>query len=263
MSLDLISVVIPTYNNTDTLYDTLESVFKQKYTNFEIWVVDDGSTSDLTPIISSFNSSKLHYIKQAVRQNANVARNEGIKQASGKYIAMLDADDQWTADHLSDCLATIKRHNADGLYGSVILKKRDREWVTIARRLFEGESMIDYLLKSMTGAQTSTLFMTAESAKNTLWDPALKRHQDYDFVVRYSKKHRLVPKIMPTVLYNISTNKKSVDYHSCIAFIERNKNDISPEVYTCYHQYVYDSVKNSDVSESIKNHYKSEACLFK
>ena len=262
MCKDLVSVIIPTYNDTDTLYDTIQSVIEQDYSNIEIIVVDDGSDVDLKPLIHALNYHRINYVKLAIHQNANIARNEGIYRSSGQYIAMLDADDRWTKDHIKDCLATIKRHNADGVYGSLILQGEDFERVVIARALRAGESMVDYLLKTGCGAQTSTLFMTKKSAEDILWDPILKRHQDYDFVVRYSKKYTLWPKIMPTVLYRISYQEKDIDYASCISFIKKNRKDISPEVYAYYHKYMYEEIKFRKVDEYYKEYYRKEAMRF-
>jgi glycosyltransferase involved in cell wall biosynthesis len=85
----LVSIVIPTYNRSLSLFRTLESVFQQSYRNFEVIVVDDGSQCDITHVVA-------HYpVKKTLRQvhsGANVARNNGWKHASGEYLLFLDDD---------------------------------------------------------------------------------------------------------------------------------------------------------------------------
>ncbi|MDR1090124.1 MAG: glycosyltransferase family 2 protein, partial [Prevotella sp.] len=158
--------------------------------------MDDGSEIVIYPVIENLNDNRISYNKLD-HKNANIARNYGIEKSKGQYIAMLDADDLWLNNHISECLRILQHSDyVDGLYGSLILKdmNRDDERIVHVRALHEEESMIDYLLSTGYGAQTSTLFMTAESAQSVLWNPELNRHQDYDFVVRYSKRYNFIPK---------------------------------------------------------------------
>ena len=197
-----VSVIIPVYNGQDTLRATVLSALNQTWWNLEVIVVDDGSEMTMEPILQELADDRIFYYYKAGRSNANVARNYGIERSSGDYIAMLDADDQWLDDHVESCLAFLQETGADGLYGSLYLS-RDKAMqvencqIFIARALQEDESMIDYLLAIGFGAQTSSLFTTAATAKDILWNPDLIDHQDYDFVVRFHKKYMLVPKLYP------------------------------------------------------------------
>lgn len=148
--LDLISVIIPYYNSYDTIFYTVRSVLSQSYTNFEIIIVDDGSEISPTSILNSFHDSRLKYFK-IDHGNANIARNFGIMQAKGNFIAMLDSDDIWLKNHLSDCLNNICIKNADGLYSGVYFIHKIEDPINSShsckgRPLKEGESMADYLL---------------------------------------------------------------------------------------------------------------------
>lgn len=87
-----VSVVIPTYNSVKTITETLESVRNQTYLNYEIIVVDDGSTDGTIDLLEKITD--IIFIKQT-NQGPSVARNRGVEEAKGDYIAFLDSDDLW------------------------------------------------------------------------------------------------------------------------------------------------------------------------
>lgn len=196
-----ISIIIPVYNSPELLVQAIDSVLSQRYPNFELLIIDDGSEVDLMDYISLFDDPRINYYKLK-HSNANVARNYGMQISKGKYIAMLDSDDLWLESHLDQCLNSIDVF--DGLYGSIIVRSNDsnEDYIYYTRELDQGESMINFLLNTCKGAQTSTLFMTASSAKDIKWTPTLKRHQDYDFVLRYSKKYKWGVIDTPTIIYS-------------------------------------------------------------
>src|SRR5580704_15275668 len=87
------SVIIPTYNRAELLRQALESVFRQEFTDFEVFVVDDGSTEDLSPVVEEYRN-RATFLRQ---QNAgpSAARNLAIGKAQGDCVAFLDSDDLW------------------------------------------------------------------------------------------------------------------------------------------------------------------------
>ena len=88
-----VSVIIPTYNRSNFILETLESVFAQTYSDYEIIVINDGSTDDTEDILKPLISSgSIRYLFQA-NQGESAARNHGIRLAHGRYIAFLDSDD--------------------------------------------------------------------------------------------------------------------------------------------------------------------------
>src|SRR5213594_664427 len=88
--LPYVSVIIPVFNGERYIRQTIESVLAQTYNNFEILVIDDGSTDGTAGIVKSYEN-KLRYIRQPNR-GASQARNQGIRLSQGKYIAFQDAD---------------------------------------------------------------------------------------------------------------------------------------------------------------------------
>ena len=96
----MISVIIPLYNKVDHIEDTLRSVLAQTYKDYEIVVVDDGSIDGSTELVENLGIDNLRLIRQ---NNAGVsaARNSGIEEARGEFVALLDADDLWKPDYLA------------------------------------------------------------------------------------------------------------------------------------------------------------------
>ena len=89
----LLSVIIPCHNRSESLHRALKSVFAQTYTNFEVIIVDDGSTDDTAQLIHN-HFPQCVYIYQT-NKGVSSARNAGIAQAKGEWIAFLDSDDEW------------------------------------------------------------------------------------------------------------------------------------------------------------------------
>ena len=261
----LISVIIPVYNAKQTLKNTLISVLEQTHKNLEVIVVDDGSNISPEPIINQLEDIRIRFFR-AEHGNANTARNHGILLSQGKYIAMLDADDRWLPNHLAECVQILEKSNADGLYGSLFLSRGEANDefsnTFTARELHDDESMIDYLLSNGYGAQTSTIFTTAESTKDIMWDPDLIDHQDYDFVVRYAKKYKIVPKKKPTVIYYLASGRQT-HYESCIAFVEKNKQDVNHFIYYKYNRSMFVRALNMNVSDDYINYFRKEVTRYK
>ena len=96
MSSPKVTVVIPTYNRAHLIKDAVESVLNQTYQDFELIVIDDGSTDNTREVLAVYKD-KLTYIYQE-NQGRSSARNHGIELAQGEYIAFLDSDDVWFPD---------------------------------------------------------------------------------------------------------------------------------------------------------------------
>jgi len=96
-----VSVVIPTYNRAHLLGGAIQSVLSQTYQDFELIVVDDGSTDDTEEVVRSFSDERLRHIRlEENSRTAAVPRNTGIKIATGEYLAFLDSDDEWLPQKL-------------------------------------------------------------------------------------------------------------------------------------------------------------------
>ena len=103
------SVVIPTYNCANKIHRAIESVLSQSYSNFEVLVMDDGSTDNTEEIVSSFRDNRIVYDKDSNFGGPARPRNRGIAIAKGDWICFLDSDDFWKKDFLSNAFEFIKK----------------------------------------------------------------------------------------------------------------------------------------------------------
>lgn len=112
----MISVVIPLYNKAHTIVKTLNTVINQTYQNFEIVIVNDGSTDNGVEIIKqNFDDSRIRIINQS-NTGVSAARNRGVDESNGEYIAFLDGDDEWHPEYLSTMYELIKKYPYAGLF---------------------------------------------------------------------------------------------------------------------------------------------------
>jgi glycosyltransferase involved in cell wall biosynthesis len=219
--------------------------------------VDDGSEREFPDVVRSMRDPRFAYHRLERHENANVARNYGILHSRGAYIAMLDSDDEWLPNHLEASLRLLEAEKADGVYGSLILRgAASTDRVVTTRRIGDGESTIDFLLSTGYGAQTSTLVMTAGSARATGWDANLGRHQDYDFVTRYRRRYKLAALLEPTVVYHQSAGPKAIDFHSCIRFIRGVEDEISPRIFLAYHRQMLRLAMSLGAEAAVLRHYR-------
>jgi glycosyltransferase involved in cell wall biosynthesis len=135
----LFSVVIPTYNRASKLQRALESVLAQSYDNFEILVMDDGSTDNTAEVVASFADPRITYRWDKNFGGPARPRNRGVALAKGEWICFLDADDWWTVDKLQVCFDFIG-DNVDMIY-------HDLEIVGLPSALFRSKIQKGWHLK--------------------------------------------------------------------------------------------------------------------
>ncbi len=114
MNKPSVSVVIPTFNRSSYLKEALESVFAQTYTDYEIIVVDDGSTDNTPEVINSYLGS-IRYIRWEKNKGPSAARNYGAKESRGTFIAFLDSDDLWEPQALEKAIPVFESNSEIGL----------------------------------------------------------------------------------------------------------------------------------------------------
>jgi len=114
------SIIIPLYNRENFIYDAVDSVLKQQFSDFELIIVDDGSCDNSFNIVSEIVDTRIKIIRQ---ENSGVssARNKGVKSATGQYLAFLDSDDYWYPDHLFEAYKFFSTNTQTKWYSSLPL----------------------------------------------------------------------------------------------------------------------------------------------
>lgn len=109
--MPLISIIMPAYNSHETIQESIQSVCNQTYLKWELLVVDDCSTKDIQSIVAKFQDERIHYCCLSSNQGVACARNKGMEEAKGQYVAFLDSDDIWHPEKLSRQLAFMQKNH--------------------------------------------------------------------------------------------------------------------------------------------------------
>jgi len=135
------SVVIPTYNRASSVLTTLQSCFAQQFTDFEIIVVDDGSTDNTLEVLKEVADPRLTVVSQTNAGPA-AARNHGMRKATGQYIAFLDSDDSWYPGFLEAADQLLVQQGDVVIYGQIVVDRGvGKYWIKPDRALGPEESL--------------------------------------------------------------------------------------------------------------------------
>lgn len=187
-----VSVIIPTYNRAKVIGRAIESVLNQTYEYWELFIVDDGSTDNTKKVVSKkyLQDPRIFWVERPKtrKKGANACRNVGIEKSIGKYIALLDSDDEWHPEKIEVQLKTLMSQDcaSDKLlcYTQNEIVKNGKAVIKPRRGLKDGERISDYLILNNGLIQTSSLFFPIELSQDLKFDENLPRHQDIDFLLR-------------------------------------------------------------------------------
>ena len=108
--MDLVSIIMPTYNCGRFIGESIRSVLAQTYANWELLIVDDCSSDDTKAVVGSFSDARIHYLRNERNMGAALTRNRALREAKGAFIAFLDSDDLWLPEKLEKQIAFMQ-HN--------------------------------------------------------------------------------------------------------------------------------------------------------
>ena len=209
-----VSVVIPVYNRPAELRRAIRSVLVQSYADLELIVVDDASTEDIAGVIDPIADPRLRLIRKPVNQGAASARNTGIQAATGRWVAFLDSDDEWLPHKLERQVERLAGRPKDARIccsGYVMLhiqERRAREF-----RPAEWHGLVPQLVWGCNLSPGSTLLAERACFEEIgLFDVALRRFEDWDWLMRYLRRYPIA--IEPEILAQI--HKDSMPSHSSV-----------------------------------------------
>ncbi len=198
-----VSVIIPTHNRATFLLCTLASVLRQTFADFEIIVVDDGSTDDTAARVRGLGDARIQLVQQEKQERA-IARNTGIRHARGEFVAFLDDDDVWQPDFLAHTLRAFESHFGVVYCGWSFIDARD-EPLPEAPHLPQARGAV--LTDFFRGCffPTSAALVRRACLENVGdFDPLLVPVEDWDMWLRLSLKRvefDVVPE--PLLLYRL------------------------------------------------------------
>lgn len=182
------SVIIPLFNKENFIKNTLESAKKQTFEDFEIIVVNDGSTDNGSKIVEEFKDSRIN-IFHTENKGVSSARNFGIEKASGEYIAFLDADDIWKPDFLETIYSLIKAHPDKKVFSCAIEIEIDNK-IFPAEYSISKEKSIQIVNYFQASLLQSAIFTSGAVFHKSVFETAgnfdidLKTEEDIDLWIR-------------------------------------------------------------------------------
>lgn len=109
--MELVSIIMPTYNCGRFIRESISSVLAQTYTAWELLIVDDCSTDNTAELLAAYKDERIHYMRNEQNLGAALTRNRALREAKGRYIAFLDADDLWLPDKLERQIAFMEQNS--------------------------------------------------------------------------------------------------------------------------------------------------------
>ncbi len=227
MKTPLVSVSLPAYNRAQVIGPSIQSILDQSLRDFELIIVDDGSDDNLEEVIKSFNDPRVRFVRHKENKGPYAARNTGIRESRGTYLAFQDSDDIWHPKILEEAVALLADSSSSvgGVYS---------RW----RKIFLDGSVsnippLDYshatsgwLVKNFLRADyfiTMQALVIKKSAVETcgLFDESFPVFGDADFCIRFSTRFELI--FNPHVRVTIPLSKDSISRNTRKRLVSREK----------------------------------------
>jgi glycosyltransferase involved in cell wall biosynthesis len=235
----LISVVIPAYNAGKYIAQAINSVQGQTYTNWELIIINDGSTDNTAETVEKFLSDKRITNYYQRNSGVSVARNNGIEKSSGKYIAFLDADDVWLPRNLETKISFLESEGDYGWVFSDMLEYIQATETVQPAPIGRDDAILDNILLwegEVVPAPPSNLVLRNEciAGKGILFDENLSTAADQDFCLQLARYYRGKRIAIPLLMYRVTNTSMSRN----IALMEKD------------HRYVYNKAAKHKLFKS-------------
>lgn len=187
------SVVIPTYNRFGMVEDAVKSICRQTYSNIELVIVDDHSKKPVDEVCTIESEYPVQILRHETNKGANAARNTGIRNSDGKYIAFLDDDDEWHPDkirkHVREFQSSTK--NCGLTFANVEIVGRDGRAVNVRKSDLPVEPLRELLKRNFVGTFSNVMVKSDIFAHIGMLDEDLPNWQDWDFYIRVARNFGL------------------------------------------------------------------------
>ncbi len=217
-----VSVVCLAYNSMKFLPRTIDSVLSQTFTDFELVLVDDGSADNVVDWASRQSDLRFRLVSQA-NQGIAGARNRGIREARGEYIAFLDGDDLWHPQKLEFQVDVLNRHPEVGLVHTHVelIDAQGRHLGYSKNMGVHGDARAAILVSNFVGTASVTLIRRRcfDELGGFLSDPSVAWCDDWDMWVRIAMKYSFALVPQPLTRYRLHPNGASTKYHTLVPLV--------------------------------------------
>jgi O-antigen biosynthesis protein len=200
----LVSVVLPTYNRAHLLPRTLRSVSAQTFGDFEVLVVDDGSTDDSASVVAAHGDGRVRYLRQPANAGVGAARNRGLREARGDLIAFLDSDDEWLPEKLERQVAVLRDAPDEiGLVYTGVQTVRSDGTTSVGRPQDRGDVYREMLWRNVIhGGGSNVVIRRGVVAAVGFFHEGLSAIEDYEYWLRITRFFRVEFVDEPLIRYH-------------------------------------------------------------
>lgn len=215
----LVSIIMPAYNASSTIQETLQTILQQTYENWELVLIDDGSQDNTCELVALINDNRIHLYREENKGSA-LARSQGTELAQGKYITFLDADDHWEPNKLEAQVELFQRlHPSVGMIHSNYVEfdhkgfyspkpLRYCEKLKISGKIYE-----DLLIHNFIGLLT--VIVKKEVIDQVgVFDPIYTGAEDWDLWLRIAKLYEVAYLPSPLARYRLNPHGQSKNYQT-------------------------------------------------
>ncbi len=193
------SIIIPLYNKEDYVLDTLNSIFQQTFSNYEIIVVNDASTDNSLQLVKELNDRRIQIVENKENLGLSATRNAGISHAKNNYIAFLDADDCWHTTFLERIASLIEEFPDEGVFATFYEENFNGKRLSPKIKIPDHKKGTSFLVTNFFELNMGRLILTQSclAAKKEVleningYDPNITFAEDIDFYIRCFSKHNL------------------------------------------------------------------------
>ncbi len=210
MKQPLLTVVMPAYNTEKYIKEAIDSVLNQTFQNFELLIINDGSTDGTTEVVKKFNDKRIRLIELSKNKGIAHCRNLGLKEAKGEYLAWIDSDDINLPTRFEKQINFLEENQDFGGCGTWLSRFKGDKTLYVLKVYANSEKIRAALLFKPASIPNSTAMLRMnEIKKHELWyNEELKIAEDYDFIFRCSRKFNFSN--IQEVLYKYRDSETSI-----------------------------------------------------
>ena len=254
----MFSVIIPLYNKELSITNTVQSVLEQTCQDFEIVIINDGSTDNSIKAVEAINDSRIRLIHQE-NQGVSAARNRGIKEAKYEWIAFLDGDDLWKPNHLEEVNKMMEIYSDEKVFVTSFVYSDNRPMFKHPRQtlIFKIENYFKEAIKESLMCTGIVVINKECFDKVGVFNETLNRGEDLDLWARLAREYAITKSSIVTAIYRVEAeNRSSASFNierSRVFNYEFKKSESTEETYY-YKNQVVSSLRGFFVQKKF-NHF--------